>query len=157
MPANRPYDPRYNAKLYVPKLTEAQRRARATPLESLRRPRPRPDDLDTAPALPLDTTPQPENPEVPTAEVPISEPASQYGPTPDHIPEAWEVVCAQFPELYPHHAPPDLAAVAAPGNQRASTRANSGFWRTYGRGRRTFEPRTNATGHVLGGDWSGAP
>ena len=40
MPANQPYDPRYNAKIHVPKLTEGQRRARATPLENLLRPRP---------------------------------------------------------------------------------------------------------------------
>lgn len=33
---NRPYDPRYNANVYVPKLTEAQRQARATPVENLR-------------------------------------------------------------------------------------------------------------------------
>lgn len=30
MPANRPYDPRYIAKLYTPKLTEVERCARAT-------------------------------------------------------------------------------------------------------------------------------
>ena len=36
MPINHPYDPRYNAKVYVPKLTEEQRRARATPVENLR-------------------------------------------------------------------------------------------------------------------------
>jgi len=36
MPINQPYDPRFNAKLYIPKLTEEERRARATPLENLR-------------------------------------------------------------------------------------------------------------------------
>lgn len=30
MSANHSYDPRYNTKLYVPKLTEEERRARAT-------------------------------------------------------------------------------------------------------------------------------
>lgn len=48
MPANHPYDPRYNAKIYVPKLTEEQRRARATPLENLRRPKLRPAVAPTA-------------------------------------------------------------------------------------------------------------
>ncbi len=157
MPANRPYDPRYNAKLYVPKLTEEQRRARATPLERLRRSRPEAANPAALPSFPQDTTPQPKSQEIPRAEVAVPENAAQGAPTPDHIPEAWEVVCTQFPEIYPHHAPPVLATVAAPGNQRASSRANSGFWRACGLGRSILGPRTNATGHVLGGDWSGAP
>ena len=53
MPANRPYDPRYNAKLYISKLTEEERRAWATPLESLRRPR-------TEPTEPASASPSPE-------------------------------------------------------------------------------------------------
>ncbi len=157
MPANRPYDPRYNAKLYVPKLTEAQRRARATPLESLRRPRPEATAPAVLPPPPQATTPQPEIREVPIAEVPVPEPATQGAPSPDPIPEAWEVVFAQFPEIYPHHATPVLAAVGAPGDQCASTRGNPPSWGARGLGRSITGPRMNATGHELGCDWSGAP
>ncbi len=32
MPIIHPCDPRYNAKLYIPKLTEEERRAQTTPL-----------------------------------------------------------------------------------------------------------------------------
>ena len=106
------HDPRCNAKLYVPKLTEEERRARATPLESLRRPRPRPADPEEAPSSPQRATA-----EIATAQRPTQEPVAQEAHTPNYVPAAWEVVFAQFPELYPDHADLALAAVAVPGEE----------------------------------------
>ncbi len=146
MPINHPYDPRYNAKIYIPKLTEEERRARATPLENLRGlgfrtatpaapgALPSPPEIATAEiATPQDPTPEAptvETPtaEVPTAEVPTPEPVAQEDPAPDYLPAAWEVVFAAFPELYPEHSERVCAAVAAPGVAHAP-RSNAP-WRT---------------------------
>ena len=123
MPINHPYDPRYNAKVYIPKLTEEERKARATPLENLRGLRFR----TVTPAAPVAPASSPHietveiaTPEVPTVEAPTAdvptpelltpEPAPQEDLAPDYVPAAWEVVFASFPELYPDHA-------ALPGNQ----------------------------------------
>ena len=137
MPINHPYDPRFNAKIYVPKLTEEERRARATPLENLRGLRFR-SDTPAAPAAPpsspqIETVviapPQPVTPEIPTVEAPIAdvttlelstpEPAPQEDLASDYIPAAWEVVFAAFPELYPDHAALACAAVAVPEVEHA--------------------------------------
>ena len=98
MPINQPYDPRYNAKLYIPKLTEEERRARATPLENLRGLRFR----SQAPAAPVEVpTPAESVPQAPAPQdtaapekVPVSAPAPHYVPT------ALEVVSAEFPEIF---------------------------------------------------------
>lgn len=125
MPANQPYDPRYNAKIYIPKLTEEQRRARATPMENLRRPRLQPADPPAAPSTAEAVVPTP----VPVQDAPASPCPSeaaapsppqnesagpspteaaataplpaQAAPAPHGIPTAREVVMAEFPELYP--------------------------------------------------------
>ncbi len=98
MPINQPYDPRYNPKVYVPKLTEEQRRARATPLENLRSLRFRSE----TPAAPLEApiptesvtqAPAPQDSATPQ-DVPVPAPAPGYRPT------ALEVVFAEFPEIF---------------------------------------------------------
>ena len=98
MPINQPYDPRYNAKLYIPKLTEEQRRARATPLENLRSLRFR-SELPAAPVevpVPAESVTQAPAPEDIAApqDVPVSAPA------PDCRPTALEVVFAEFAEIF---------------------------------------------------------
>ncbi len=98
MPINQPYDPRHNPKVYVPKLTEEERRARATPLENLRGLRFR----SQVPAAPVEVpipaesvplTPAPQDTAAPE-KVPVSAPAPHYVPT------ALEVVSAEFPEIF---------------------------------------------------------
>lgn len=94
MQINQPYDPRYNPNVYVPKLTEEQRLARATPLENLRGLRFRSE----APAAPLQ--PEAEAPSTSEAPAPVPVP-TQKTPEPRYVPSASEVVFAEFPELYP--------------------------------------------------------
>lgn len=100
-----PYDPRYNAKIYIPKLTEEERRARATPLENLRSLRFR-TQVTTAPAPmeainPTPAAPPPPKDEAPTPVTPAPVPVPTVNTTePRHIPSAREVVFAEFPELY---------------------------------------------------------
>lgn len=94
MSANQPYDPRYNAKIYVPKLTEEQRRARATPLENLRSLRYR-CQASTAPVeAPIAVKSLPQAPALQDVSVPEQAPAHEYLPT------ALEVVFAEFPEIF---------------------------------------------------------
>lgn len=98
MPLNQPYDPRYNAKVYVPKQTEEERRARATPLENLRSLRFR-SEVPAAPVevpVPAESVPQAPAPEDSAApqDVPVPARASDYRPT------APEVVFAEFPEIF---------------------------------------------------------
>jgi hypothetical protein len=104
MQINQPYDPRYNPNVYVPKLTEEQRLARATPLENLRGLRFR----SQTPAAPLqpkaeDPSPTQTAPTAPsTSEAPAPVPVpTQNTPEPRYVPSAREVVFAEFPELYP--------------------------------------------------------
>lgn len=85
MPANQPYDPRYNAKIYVPKQTEEERRARATPLENLKGLRYR-TESPAPPAnipVPAESAPQPhvlpDNVEPTEIPVPDSTPTEQEG------------------------------------------------------------------------------
>ena len=124
MPINHPYDPHYNAKIYIPKLTEEQRLARVTPLENLRGLRyrtatpaaPSPAEADvptpvTTPVAPI-TPPQPEAAVPSPLQIAPAEPSPTEGaapaplsapntPAPPYIPSAREVVFAEFPELYP--------------------------------------------------------
>ncbi len=111
MQLNQPYDPRYNPKVYVPKLTEEQRRARATPLENLRGLRFRSE----VPVAPM---------EVPVpAETVTQAPASQDNaapqdtpvpaPGPDDRPTALEVVAAEFPEIFAHQSEQPLGEAHA--------------------------------------------
>lgn len=135
MPVNHPYDPRYNAKIYIPKLTEEERRARATPLENLRSLRFRSNAPAAQPsppkiarpeiATPQDPAPEPPTVETPTADVPMvdasaPEPAAQDDPAPDYHPAAWEVVFAAFPELYPEHAAWASVVATPPGDEHAT-------------------------------------
>ncbi|MBL7645755.1 MAG: hypothetical protein JNK74_06125 [Candidatus Hydrogenedentes bacterium] len=100
MPINQPYDPRYKAKIFVPKLTEEERRARATPLENLRSLRFRAE----TPAAPVDVpvpaesvaqAPATRENAAPEA-VPVLAPASAS----DCRPTALEVLLAEFPEIF---------------------------------------------------------
>ena len=98
MQLNQPYDPRYNAKLYVPKLTEKERLARATPLENFRGLRFR-SEASAAPVevpVPAESVTQAPAPQdiVAPQDVPVPPPASDYRPT------ALEVVFAEFPEIF---------------------------------------------------------
>jgi len=126
MAVNHPYDPRFNAKLYVPKLTEDERRARATPLENLRglrfrtatpaAPSPAEDvvpPLETAQVVPA--APSPTEDVVPALVPTQASPAAaclteaaapaptpvQEAPASDYIPTAREILFAEFPELFP--------------------------------------------------------
>ncbi len=104
MQLNQPYDPRYNPKVYVPKLTEEQRLARATPLENLRSLRFR-SQTPAAPPQPKAEAPSPTQtaPTAPsTSEAPAPVPVpTRNTPEPRYVPSAREVVFAEFPELYP--------------------------------------------------------
>lgn len=113
MPINQPYDPRYNAKIYVPKLTEEERRAHATPLENLRSLRFR----TQVPATPspveavVSTPTAPRLSKAPTQIEPaVASPGEAPTPVPvppvnttelRRRPSPAEVVFAEFPELYP--------------------------------------------------------
>lgn len=125
MQLNQPYDPRYNAKLYIPKLTEEERRARATPLENLRGLRFRSE----VPAAPLDVpapaeavieAPAPQDNTKPQGTpVPLPDPESrsvaipEKGPASPSIPTALEVLCAEFPEIFaPQASRPHKEALA---------------------------------------------
>lgn len=98
MPINQPYNPRYNAKLYVPKLTEEERRARATPLENLRGLRFRTVTPAAPVEVPIPTEVVPDAPALPDNAAPQDVPVSV--PAPDYIPTALEVIIAEFPEIF---------------------------------------------------------
>ncbi len=123
MQINQPYDPRYNPKVYVPKLTEEQRLARATPLENLRGLRfrsetpaapstaeavaPTPVPAQDAPASPCPSEAAAPSPvqKVPASPAPTEAAATaplpaQVAPVSGYVPTAWEVVCAEFPDLF---------------------------------------------------------
>jgi hypothetical protein len=138
MPINHPYDPRHNPKVWFSKLTEEERRARATPLENLRGLRFR-SETPAAPVAPASppqiesveiAPPQRLTPEVPTVEAPSAdvptlerstpETVPQEDLAPDYVPAAWEVVFAAFPELYPEHAALACVDVAASGEEHAA-------------------------------------
>ncbi len=132
MPLNQPYDPHYNPKVYVPKLTEEQRRARATPLENLRGLRfrseapaasvdvPVPAEAVTQPPAPVDVpapaesvpqAPAPQDNATPqgtpvSLQVPESRSVAipEEGPVAPGFPTALEVLCAEFPEIFASHA-----------------------------------------------------
>jgi len=98
MAVNHPYDPRFNAKLHIPKQTEEERRARATPLENLKGLRFR-TETPSAPVpvpTPVESLPPAPAPQdiAPPQDVPVPV------PTPDYIPTALEVVQAEFPEIF---------------------------------------------------------
>jgi hypothetical protein len=111
MPLNQPYDPRYNAKIYVPKLTEEQRRARATPLENLRGLRFRSE----APAAPVEVpVPAESVPQAPAQQdIAAPQDVPMLAPARDYVPTAQEVVFAEFPEIFARQGKQPLADVLA--------------------------------------------
>lgn len=105
MQLNQPSDPRYNAKLYIPKLTEEERRARATPLENLRslRFRSAPAEIQTLASAIPDPAPASLESINPPSTVPTPttvDAAPQNGPVQPCVPTAQDVVRAAFPEIY---------------------------------------------------------
>jgi hypothetical protein len=99
MALNHPYDPRFNAKLHIPKQTEEDRRARATPLENLKglRYRTVTPDASASVSVPAESIPQapaPQHTAAPQDALPVSVPA------PDCTPTALEVVQAGLPEIF---------------------------------------------------------
>ena len=100
MALNHPYNPRHNPKVYVPKLTEEQRLARATPLENLRGLRFR-TEAPAAPVevpIPMASVAQAPEPQDSAAQQAV--PVSPQAPAPEYVPSALEVVFAEFPELF---------------------------------------------------------
>jgi hypothetical protein len=128
VPINQPYDPHYNPKVYVPKLTEEQRLARATPLENLRGLRFRSE----APVAPVEVpipaesvtqAPAPQDSATPE-EVPVPPPA------PDDRPTALEVVFAEFPEIFAHQGERPLVEAHADDKRPVSAgrKGNDAAW-----------------------------
>jgi len=100
MAVNHPYDPRFNAKLHIPKQTEEERRARATPLENLKGLRFRTQTPAAPVAVPIPAESLPEPPALPDNAAPQDVPVPPQIPAPDYIPTALEVVAAEFPEIF---------------------------------------------------------
>lgn len=125
MALNHPYNPRHNPKIYIPKLTEEERRARATPLENLRGLRFRtqtpaePSPAEAVVSSPVPMPIAPATPSQPKAAVPSPTQIAPAAPSPSkaaapvpsplqntlrlpHVPTAREVVFAEFPEIFAH-------------------------------------------------------
>jgi hypothetical protein len=100
MALNHPYDPRFNAKLHIPKQTEEERRARATPLENLKGLRFRSETSAAQANAPVPTEAVPEPSALPDNAAPQDVPVPPQIPAPDYIPTALEVVQAEFPEIF---------------------------------------------------------
>lgn len=98
MQLNQPYDPRYNAKVYIPKLTEEQRLARATPLENLRGLRFR----CQAPVAPVEAPIAVESlPQVPAPQDSAPQQVQPVSaPAPHDVPTALEVGATESPEIF---------------------------------------------------------
>jgi hypothetical protein len=105
MALNHPYDPRHNAKLHIPKQTEEERLARATPLENLKGLRFRTQTPAAQANAPVPTDAVPEPPALPDNAAPQDVPVSPQVPAPDYIPTALEVVRVEFPEIFKQEKP----------------------------------------------------
>lgn len=105
MPTNHPYDPSFNAQIYVPKLTDEERRGRATPLENLRSLRFRsapPETHAIASEIPdpASVTIESMNPPIAIPMPKTTDSAPQKETVLPCLPAAREIVRSAFPEIY---------------------------------------------------------